>query len=86
MNDREYKELRREINQTKRGAAAVGVCIARILAESDPTLPKHLNQHANEMYQMFCERGEDHAGEILFAFGRAVIDPNWFPTSGPPTN
>jgi hypothetical protein len=72
-------ELRKIIAETKRGAAAIAVCIARTLAESDPTLPRRLSVKAHEMYEQLCERGEAHAGEMMFVFGRALLDPSFFP-------
>ena len=75
----EVDDLRTMIAQTKRGAAAIGVCIARTLAESDPTLARRLGETANEMYRSLCDHGEAHAGEMVFVFGRALVDPTFFP-------
>jgi hypothetical protein len=75
----EMDDLRRTLAETKRGAAAIGVCIARTFAESDPTLATRLSQTANEMYRSLCDRGEAHAGEMVFLFGRALVEPTFFP-------
>jgi hypothetical protein len=75
----EMDDLRKTIAETKRGAAAIGVCIARTLAESDPTIAKRLGETANEMYRSLCDRGEAHAGEMVSVFGRALVDPTFFP-------
>ena len=51
-------ELRKIIAESKRGAAAIGVCIARTLAETDPTLPRRLSVHAHAMYQALFANDE----------------------------
>ena len=77
------QEIRKIVDQTKMGAAAVGVCIAQILAESDPTLPERLNNRAHLMYRHLCDVGMEHAAEIVFSFGRALVDPDLFPILNP---
>lgn len=72
-------EVRKMIAETKRGVAAIGVCIARTLAESDPTLPRRLSVNAHAMYQALFERGEGHASEMMFVFARALLDQSLFP-------
>ena len=72
-------ELRKMIVETNRGVAAIGVCIARTLAESDPTLPRRLSVNAHAMYQALFDRGEGRASEMMFVFARALLDQSYFP-------
>ena len=72
-------EVRKMIAESKRGAEAIGVCIARTLAETDPTVPRRMSMHAHAMYQALFERGEGHASEMMFMFARALLDQSVFP-------
>ena len=68
-----------EIDQAKSGAVAIAVGIVQILAESDSTIPGRLNTYAAEWYEKLSERGEPHGAEMVYMFGRAMIDPELFP-------
>jgi hypothetical protein len=60
--------LRAVLDETKLGAAALGLCIARTLGERDPTLQQRLGKRADQMHRRLCEQGNGHAGEIVAAF------------------
>lgn len=67
------------LDQTKMGAAAVGVAIALALSESDPTLTKRVDQKAVELSRLMRMRGEDTAAEILLYFSSALRDQSLRP-------
>jgi len=64
--------LKSDLRRAKLGAAALGLCIARTLGESDPTLQERLVQRADEMNRRLCDNGKSHAGEIVAAFALAL--------------
>ena len=75
------EEVKAALEQTKAGAAAIGVAIVQVLVESDPTLPARMHEAAESWYREFEDRGEDHACDALLRFGRALVDPQLFPSS-----
>ncbi|MEM8588454.1 MAG: hypothetical protein AAGG65_10370 [Pseudomonadota bacterium] len=67
------------LDQTKMGAAAVGVAIAQALSDSDPALPRRAHQRAMELQRVMRLRGEDQAAEILLYFSSALLDQSLTP-------
>ncbi len=74
-------EIKASLEQTRSGAAAIGVAIVQVLAESDPTLPGRIRDSAESWYRIFEDRGEDGACEVLLIFGRALADKELFPST-----
>ena len=76
-------DLRRALDETMMGAAAIGVCIARTLAESDPTFPQRLAVRGQKLFQHLCDKGHGDAARALFSFYGALNDPAKFPLLTP---
>lgn len=72
------KGFKSEIDQTKAGVAAIAVCIAQTLAESDPTIPERLKPRLDHWYHELSDRGEPHGAELMYMFRRALSDPELF--------
>jgi hypothetical protein len=62
-----------DIDQIKMGTAVIGLCIAQILAEADPTLTNRLRDRAQLWFEQLAERGDTHAAEMLYMFSRALV-------------
>jgi hypothetical protein len=62
------------LDETKMGAAAVGIAIALALRETDPALPERAYQKAVELHRGMRFRGEDAAADILLYFSRGLLD------------
>lgn len=63
---------RTELDQTKMGAAVIGLCIAQILGEEDPRLIRRLHDRAQIWYEQLAGRGNTQAAEMLYMFARAL--------------
>lgn len=64
--------------------AALGVCIARTLAASDPTMLRRFAEEADRMHQHLIANDRPEWAEVLVAFGLAVGRPELFPLFHPP--
>jgi hypothetical protein len=69
------EEPRSEIDQIKMGTAVIGLCIAQILGEQDPTLANRLHDRAQLWFQQLADRGDTHAAEMIYMFAKAVLGP-----------
>lgn len=67
------------LDQTKMGAAAVGVAIAQALSDSDPSLTQRAHQKAMALQRVMRLRGEDQAADILLYFSSALMDQSLTP-------
>lgn len=68
-------EARSDIDQVKMGSAVIGLCIAQVLSEADPTLANRLHERAHLWFEQLAERGDTHAAEMVYMFAQAVIGP-----------
>ena len=64
-----------DLDQIKMGTAVIGLCIAQVLTEQDPTLAKRLHDRAHLWYEQLASRGDTHAAEMLYMFARALLGP-----------
>ena len=67
----ELDNIKRELDHTQRGAAALGLCIARALAKSDPTLRQQILDEIEVMNGHFSLYNQTAAMRALSNF---VID------------
>jgi hypothetical protein len=65
--------------QTTRAFMEIAICIARGLHERDPGATERMNFAAAKAYHRLKDRGDHAAAEILYQFGRALLDRNLFP-------
>jgi hypothetical protein len=69
-------ELREE---TAEAVCEIAICIAQAIHEMDPTAHRRMNFNAGLAYNRLL--GEKHAlaADILYRFGRALMDRDLFP-------
>ena len=60
----------------------IALCIVQGLHERDPALAQNINFAAAKAYNRLVERGENEAAEIVYRFGRALLDNQLFPEPG----
>ncbi len=72
------RNIRNAIDEAMVGAAAIGFCLARTLAETDPGVARRLDPIWKDMHAFLRERGEVRAADIVFMFGSAVGNPDLF--------
>ena len=57
----------------------VALFIAQALHERDPNIAESINFAAGKAYNRLRQRGEKEAAEIVYRFGRALLDHSLFP-------
>jgi hypothetical protein len=72
------RDVRNAVDEAMIGAAAIGFCLARALADHDPGLAGRLAPAWKKMYRYLQERGEMRAADMVFMFGAAVANPQIF--------
>lgn len=73
------RELKAALDESDRGVAALGLCIARTLAEQNPTLLERLAQEAQKMSSHLLDRDQERASRIVLSFALALSKPERFP-------
>jgi hypothetical protein len=73
-------EIKSALDQTTMGVAVLAVCIVQALRESDPTIVARVRLHARDWHHRLADRGDSDAAGIVARFGRALSDPELFPT------
>lgn len=68
-------ETNSEQDQLKMGAAVIGICIAQILAETDPQIALRLHDRALLWYEQLTNRGNVQAAEMVYMFASAIGTP-----------
>jgi hypothetical protein len=77
------EDLRAALFEQRMAAAALGLCIARTIGKSDPTILQRFADEAQEMGTHLCERGKPDAGQVLISFALALAHPDRFPLLTP---
>ena len=72
------RDVRNAIDEAMIGAAAIGFCLARALAETDPEVAHRLDPIWKDTYAFLRDREEARAAHIVFMFGSAVGNPDLF--------
>jgi hypothetical protein len=57
----------------------IAICIAQALHETDAGATQRMNFAAGKAYNRLKGRGDDAAADLLYQFGRALLDHNLFP-------
>jgi hypothetical protein len=81
MND---DNLTRSLTETRMGAVALGLCIARTLGQSDPTILQKLADAALAMSDHLCKQDRIDAAQIVNSFALALANPDKSPLFNPP--
>ncbi len=71
-------EMREE---TAEAVCEIAICIARALHEIDPEAHRRMNFNAGKAYNRLLAEHRTLAADILYRFGRALMDPELFPAS-----
>ncbi len=77
------QDLMHTLNQTILGAAAVGLCIARPLKESDTTMGQRIVEEAKKMEHHLAQDDMMAAVQILSNFRLALMNPEKMPLLTP---
>jgi hypothetical protein len=81
---KEFDDLKSEVSETGRAAAAIGACIACTLLKSDPTHREALAEQAGRMAIGLAAQGHGHAATLMHLFARSVARPEIFSSSDRP--
>ncbi|WP_153020081.1 hypothetical protein [Paramesorhizobium deserti] len=66
--------------QTALGMMEIAICLAQILHEADSSVARRMNYAAGKIYNRLKGQGNDGAAELVYAFGRTLLDRELFPT------
>jgi len=80
MSDR---DLKRDLDQTQLGVAALGLCIARVFAESDPTIRQRILEEAEKMERHLAQHDRLAAVQVMSHFRLALANPGKMPLLTP---
>ncbi|MBB2972176.1 hypothetical protein [Mesorhizobium sp. RMAD-H1] len=66
--------------QTALGMMEIVICLAQIMHETDTSVARRMNYAAGKIYNRLKSEGNDGAAELVYAFGRTLLDRELFPT------
>ncbi len=69
-------EMREE---TAEAVCEIAICIARAIHEIDPQAHRRMNFNAGKAYNRLIAERRTLAADILYRFGRALMDEDLFP-------
>lgn len=69
----------RDNEQLQMALMEIAICIAQALHETDANATQRMNFAAGKAYNRLKGRGDDAAADLLYQFGRALLDHNLFP-------
>lgn len=72
-------EMREE---TAEAVCEIAICIAQAIHELDPTAHRRMNFNAGKAYNRLIGEHRELAADILYRFGRALMDRDLFPEGG----
>lgn len=72
-------EMREE---TAEAVCEIAICIAQALHEIDPQAHRRMNFSAGKAYNRLVAERRTLAADILYRFGRALMDSDLFPEEG----
>ena len=72
-------EMREE---TAEAVCEIAICIAQAIHEIDPQAHRRMNFNAGKAYNRLVAERRTLAADILYRFGRALMDSDLFPEEG----
>lgn len=72
-------EMREE---TAEAVCEIAICLAQAIHELDPDAHRRMNFNAGKAYNRLIEERRELAADILYRFGRALMDRRLFPEPG----
>lgn len=76
QNETPHIVMREEVAQA---VYEIAICLAQAIHELDPDAHRRMNFNAGMAYNRLLENKQDLAADILYRFGRALMDRNLFP-------
>jgi hypothetical protein len=77
------RDTRRALDEIILGAAAVGLCIARTLSQSDPKALQSFAEEADKMYRHLSAHSKTDAAQVVVNFSLALANPEKMPLLSP---
>lgn len=68
-----------QTEQVAAGFMEIAICLAQALHEVDPAVTHRMNFAAGLAYNRLMSQGQETAAEIVYAFGRSLINRDLFP-------
>jgi hypothetical protein len=65
--------------ETAEAVCEIAICIARAIHDIDPQAHRRMNFNAGKAYNRLLAGQHTLAADILYRFGRALMDPELFP-------
>lgn len=65
--------------ETAEAVCEIAICIARAIHDIDPQAHRRMNFNAGKAYNRLLAGQHALAADILYRFGRALMDPELFP-------
>jgi hypothetical protein len=72
----------RDNEQLQMALIEIAICIAQALHETDAGATQRMNFAAGKAYNRLKGRGDDAAADLLYQFGRTLLDHDLFPEPG----
>jgi hypothetical protein len=69
-------EMREE---TAEAVCEIAICLAQAIHELDPDAHRRMNFSAGKAYNRLIGERRELAADLLYRFGRALMDPQLFP-------
>ena len=63
------------------GFMEVAICLAQALHEADPSVTQRMNFAAGLSYNRLNSEGKQKAAEIVYMFGRSLLNRDLFPAT-----
>lgn len=73
-------EMREE---TAQAVCEIAICLAQAIHELDPQAHRRMNFNAGKAYNRLLDERKELAADILYRFGRALMDRELFPEHDP---
>lgn len=80
MFDDENRGRRGETEEIAEAVLQLSLCIARAIHDIDPEAVRRMNFEAGLSYNRLIEDDRPLAAEMLYRFGRALLDSERFPS------
>ena len=65
--------------ETAQAVCEIAICLAQAIHELDPSAHRRMNFTAGKAYNRLLEERKELAADILYRFGRALMDRELFP-------
>jgi hypothetical protein len=71
-------------DQVAMGFMEIAICLAQALHEADPGVAQRMNFAAGLSYNRLVSEGQQTAADIVYAFGRSLMNRDLFPVEESP--